>query len=498
MNFKLKASTRILAVALASYAEASFGAPTTDDLQKQIEELKGVIQALKQQIETKQSPGASQSPAAEVVTKDDLDGLRADLENHKYDNQRDRDTRTALTKRGTTVSGTVQVRANSSNRATTTGAATTQATPRYSSFDIPTATIAFAGSLYKDYAEGHNLDFKLGFGYSKTTATTTAAGANSNFNLQDAYLQYNFVNPAVTGLEDPNLNLRFGQQQTVFGLEAQTTDELKPAINTAQFVGGLGVGTRQIGLILRGDYDPYVDYGFNYRAPLLEYAVGVVNGSGPNQPDNNSKKDYVARLAFTAPVDYTSWLRELKLGVSYQKGYKNILPGTATTALDGKSDRYGFDIYYNHLPFGVTYEYAVGRDDTMVVNPALPATKSNLAITNTGNIGQVKAVGQTLTLFYTWGEQWLKSSNGNGQGKFDDWWPKTFQPFFRIDRWDPNTANKAAAGANVTGKTDITTLGFNLFFAETTKFQINLNSYKFHNPATPGYRDVLLQFQYGF
>jgi hypothetical protein len=62
-------------------------------------------------------------------------------------------------------------------------------------------------------------------------------------------------------------------------LEAQTTDELKPTINAAQFVAGLGVGTRQTGLILRGDYDPYVDYGFNYRAPQIEYALGIVNGA---------------------------------------------------------------------------------------------------------------------------------------------------------------------------------------------------------------------------
>ncbi|HXU93005.1 MAG TPA: porin [Gallionella sp.] len=493
LKFKIKASRRIIALALLASAGTSYGAtPTAEELQKQIDELKEVISTLKK------SQGAA-SPADEnLVTKDELDGLRADLENYKYDNQRNRDTKTALTKRGTTVSGTVQVRANATSRPVTTGGATTQTTPRYSSFDVPLATLAFAGSLYKDYGEGHNLDYKLGFGYSRTAATTTAAAATSTFSLQDAYLQYNFINPTVTGLEDANLNLRFGQQQTVFGLEAQTTDELKPAINAAQFVSGLGVGTRQIGLILRGDYEPYVDYGFNYRAPLVEYAVGVVNGSGPNQPDNNSRKDYLARLAVTAPVDYTSWLRELKFGVSYQHGTKNILAGTAALARDGTSDRYGFDIYYNHLPFGATYEYAAGYDETFVTNAALPATASNIAAINTGKLGRIKSVGQTLTLFYTWGEQWLKSSNGNGQGKYDDWWPKTYQPFVRIDRWDPNTANNAATGANVTGKTDIYTLGFNLFFAETTKFQVNLNSYKYHNSANPKYRDLIAQFQFGF
>jgi hypothetical protein len=260
----------------------------------------------------------------------------------------------------------------------------------------------------------------------------------------------------------------------------------------------LGVGARQIGVIVRGDYNPYVDYGFNYRAPLIEYAVGVVNGSGPNQSDNNGRKDYLARVAVTAPVDYTSWLRELKIGASYQRGVKNILAGTAATAIDGNSDRYGFDLYYNHLPFGASYEYATGRDSTFVTNAALGASTSNIAATNTGKKNQIKSVGQTLTLFYTWGEQWLKSSNGTGQGKYDDWWPKTYQPFFRIDRWDPNTANAAASGANVTAKTEIDTIGFNLFFAETTKLQVNVNNYKYSNAATPKYRDLIVQFQYGF
>lgn len=497
LKFKLKASNKYIVLALLAYAGSSYAAsPTTEELQAQIEELKRIVHVL----QDRAAPAAHAAiDADQIATKDDIGGLRADLDNYKYDVQRLRDTKSPLTTRGTTISGSVQVRANTTTAPVTTGAANTQATPRYASFDVPLANIGFAGSLFKDYGEGHNLDYKLSFNYAKAATTTTALAAVSTFSLQDAYLQYNLSNPVVTGLEDNTLNLRFGQQLTAFGLEAQTTDEFKPSINAAQFVSGLGVGARQIGLILRGDYDPYVDYGFNYRAPLFEYAVGIVNGSGPNQPDNNSRKDYLARVAFTAPVDYTSWLRELKIGASYQRGVANILTGTALTARDGNSDRLGFDIYYNHLPFGVTYEYAQGQDQTFVTNAALPASTSNIAATNTGKLGTRKSVGQTLTLFYTWGEQWLKSSNGAGQGKYDDWWPKTYQPFFRLDRWDPNTANTATAGAtNLTAKTDIATLGFNLFFAETTKLQVNLNDYKFYNPATPKYRDLIVQFQYGF
>jgi len=498
LKFKLRASNQLLALALFAYAGTGFAAPaTTQDLQKQIEELKSSLELLTQQIKSEKSNKDENQSATEVATKDDIGGLRADLENYKYDVQRLRDFKTAVTTRGTTISGSTQVRFNSATTGTTSGAASTQSTPRSSSFDVPTANIAFAGNLFKDFGEGHNLDYKVGFAYAKTAAATTSASETSALNLQDAYIQYALSNPVVTGLESPTLNLRFGQQLTVFGLEAQTTDELKPAINAAQFVKGLGVGTRQIGLILRGDYDPYVDYGFNYRAPLVEYAIGVVNGSGPNQSDNNSQKDYLARIALTAPVDYTSWLRELKFGLSYQTGDKNILAGA--TPVDGKTERYGFDIYYNHLPFGATYEYAQGRDDSFVTSTAIAAQKSNIATTDTGKVGQIRSVGQTLTLFYTWGEQWLKSSNGTGQGKYDDWWPKTYQPFVRFDTWDANTDNTAASGNNISNKIDITTVGFNLFFAETTKLQINVNDYKYANPATSkNYQDLLVQFQFGF
>ena len=270
LKFKLKARNQILALALFTYAGASFGeTPTTQELQQQIETLKSSVESLEQKIRTEKTP-AGTSASSELANKDDISGLRADLENYKYDVQRLRDFKTVLANRGTTMTGTTQVRFNSTSAPATTGGASTQSTPRYSSFDVPLVNIAFAGNLFKDFGEGHNLDYKVGFGYAKVAGTTTSAAATSAFNLQDAYIQYAFSNPAVTGLEEPTLNLRLGQQQTAFGLEAQTTDELKPAINAAQFVAGLGVGTRQIGLILRGDYDPYVDYGFNYRAPLLE------------------------------------------------------------------------------------------------------------------------------------------------------------------------------------------------------------------------------------
>jgi hypothetical protein len=442
--------------------------PTNEELRKQIEDLRAVLQGLQQQIQAQSAnqniatPAAGQSDAA---MKNDLEGLRTDLENYKYEQKRSRETKTALTTRGTTIGGSVQARATYQNPSIKAGS-TAASDNRNSSFDIPQARINLNGSLYRDYAEGRNLDYRLEFGYAKTSPATD----NSNFSLTDAYIRYSPL-PTVTGLEDPRLTLTFGQQLIPFGLEAQTGEELRPVISNAQFVNNLGVGTRQIGAIVRGDIDPYVDYGFNYRAPLLEYAFGVVNGSGPNKSDDNNHKDLIGRLAYTLPVDYNSLLRELKFGLSAYKGRKNLTNAAGAFARQGRRDRYGVDIYYNHAPFGVTYELAEGRDEALGSEPDL------------------KSRGQYLTLFYTWGEQWFSSSRA--QAKYDDRWPKSYQLFARADRWDPN---RTVARDRIT----VYTAGFNLFFAETTKFQINFNQHRFEDPARSKIKELLAQFQFGF
>jgi hypothetical protein len=460
---------------LAAVGAGHAAGPTNEELKVQIEQLQAVVQGLQKQIQGQassqtdvQQSAAPTGNQGDAATKGDIEGLRTDLENYKYEQKRNRETKTALTTRGTTIGGSIQTRASYQSPGTRTGSTATSAT-RSSSFDVPQAKLNLSGSLYRDYSEGRNLDYRVEFAYAKTSP----AADNSNFNLSDAYIRYSPL-PTLTGLEDPRLTLTFGQQLIPFGLEAQTGEELRPVINNAQFVNNLGVGTRQIGFVVRGDFAPNVDYGFNYRAPLFEYAFGTVNGSGPNKSDDNNHKDLLARLAFTLPADYNSVFRELKFGVSGYKGRQNLstTSGTTTTlAGQGKRDRYGADIYYNHAPFGATYEYAEGRD-------GVP-----------GNRPQIKSRGQTLTLFYTRGEQWFNSSRN--QAKYDDWWPKSYQLFARVDKWDPNTVAR-------NDKSDIYTAGFNLFFAETTKFQINFNRYKFEDPTKKKINELLAQFQYGF
>lgn len=497
-------------------AKRADAAPTNEQLQKRLEDLQQTVEALKQQLKDQAAAGPAAAPTAvaapatpaaagpategqaarELVTRDDLDGLRADLENYKYSQQRDRERKTALTTRGSTIFGTVQVR-GSWVSPSVNGNTSTLNDQRHSSFDVPLAQLGIRGSLYRDYSEGKNLDYQLLFGYTPNVASGLTAAANQNgsqFNLLDAYVNYS-VFPTTTGLEEDKLSLRFGQQLIPYGLDAQVGEDLRPTIFASQFlagggitkvggvptgVNGHGVGSRQIGFVVRGDTHPYVDYAANYRAPLFEYNFGILNGSTTNKSDDNGQKDYVGRVAFTLPVDYNSWLRELKFGTSIYKGKRNLgasatAGGTQSFQRVGKNDRYGFDIYYNHNPFGVTYEYSAGRDE------AIADVSFNRIL--------IKSKGQYITFFGQWGEQFLASIKS--QGKFDDFWPKSIQTFLRLDRFDPNTERER-------DETWTTTAGVNFFFAETTKFQVN---YIHTDNRQAGLKDsnaLLGQFQYGF
>lgn len=506
-----------------------------DELRKQVQQL---IELTKAQAAAKAEPvpaPAAATPAAPPVTaaatppapspeqdqatrdantpatQADVLGLRTDLENYKYEQSRTAERNRASVTRNTRVGGTVQLRGNWFNPGVAAGQAngatggntTPQATGRHTSFDVPAVTLSFAGNLYRDYAEGKNLTYQLGFttasnfAGSPSSATSasrtlgTSSSSGTQFNLTNANIAYSFE-PTNGGPEDRKGTLTFGQQQVPFGLEAQTTEEIRPVITSALFTSALsGINQRQIGLIYRGDAFVDVDWTNNYRVALLEYAAGIVNGSGPNKSDNNGRKDFLGRAAFTVPADYNSWLRELKFGVSVYEGYNNLVNTTSNAVVQvGKSRRTGFDINYTHLPYSIAYEFAQGEDDTFTT-PAATASDSTPTF-------RKKSRGQYVNFGYTWGEQFLSSEKT--LAKYDDYWPKSYQAFLRFDEFDADTRTEI-----VGDRTRITTLGLNAFFAETTKLQANYLIQRNDLPATGATADrpakqhgIQVQLQYGF
>lgn len=498
-------------------AAAGSEAGAVDELKKQVQELKALVNAQRTPVVTPPVAVASAAPgeeadqatidAATSATKADIQGIRSDFENYKYDQSRTGERNRASTTRNTKISGTVALRGTLQNpvqnagvgNSATGGGTTYLAESRQNGFDIGSASLKFAGNLYRDYSEGKNLTYALGFAYgsnfagapnSSSSAVNTLGKASANgsqFNLTDANLAYSFF-PTNGGIEDEKGTLTFGQQQVPFGLEAQTDEEVRPVITSAQFTSALnGIKDRQIGLVYRGDSFVNVDWTNNYRSALLEYAFGVVNGSGPNKSDNNTQKDIIGRVAVTIPADYNSWLRQLKLGVSYYEGSNSIADTTAavTTVQNSKSTVRGFDVNWTHLPYSVAYEYAQGEDEVF--------SKANGATRNTSPLVIKTTKGQYINLGYSWGEQFLASEKS--LAKYDDFWPKTYQLFFRYDTFD-----KDASGLG--DKTNIKTLGLNLFFAETTKLQLNYLVTQNEALATldrpKDVQAIQVQFQYGF
>ncbi len=473
--FKKTALANAVLLTVALQGGAAWAAEPTSEIQAlrgTVEELRKQVDELRSLVKQQATGGAAASAPTEAApsgepesqealdartsaTKADIQGLRTDLENYKYDNSRQLERNVASVTRNTRIGGSITARYEAQNPGAQPSAASSgngPTDPRTSGFSPLIFGLNFQGNLYRDYAEGRNLTYRLAL-----SNLNTATNSSSTVNLTDAYIRYSFQ-PASGNPEDPLGTITLGQQVVPFGQDAQALDpEVKAVIGNAGFVGGLGLGTRQIGLVLSGDYDPYVDFTNNYRAPLLAYTLGIFNGNGPNRADNNDRADLVGRLVYTLPVDYSSWFRQLQVGGSFYRGYTSLGPASTTAATvatkKGTFDRYGFDINWTHLPFSIAYEWAYGKQELLAATAANPD-------------GFQRGVGQYVNLGYTWGEQFLNSSKQ--QGKFDDYWPKSYQAFVRFDTFDPNRSP-----GSITDRKLATTLGLNMFFAETTKFQIN-------------------------
>jgi hypothetical protein len=447
--------------------------PATSAKAEELEALKKELAELKARVE------------GDAATRADVQGVQADLENFKYQYQRDRETKSALSTRNLLIGGIIQARGayydaylNSpvnKNVASTSVNNPALLDDRKTTFDIPAAILAFNGLLFRDYEQARNLGFTL-----SAAASPTAGSNSSTFGILDANLTYQLL-PTIEN-DGPRLSLTLGQQLVPFGLESNTNEEFKPVINNAQFVGQAGLGVRQIGLVARGEFFTQFDFGYNYRQALLAFAVGALNGTGPNRDDDNAFKDVVARVALTLPADYNSWLRELRIGASAYVGRASlnngaVAPATPALVATGLKNRFGVDVYYNHFPFGFTYEAVRSVDEVWSTTAAREIRHNGL--------------GQTATVFYSFGEQFLRSIKT--QGKFDDWWPKTWQPFARYDRWAPDLGKQGAAN-------EIYTAGLNVFFAETTKAQINVNRRIQHVAGADNVAstELLAQIQFGF
>ena len=130
-------------------------------------------------------------------------------------------------------------------------------------------------------------------------------------------------------------------------------------------VCGVGALGRDLGLMATGSLFP-VENANGYQYSIVDYAVGVFNGNGANQLDNNNRKDIVGRL------EVHPGLKALTLSGSYYYGmYRNTTVedeiaanGVArgkTVFPNGVRNRWAAGIQYNDDKLVLRGEYISGR-----------------------------------------------------------------------------------------------------------------------------------------
>jgi hypothetical protein len=410
------------------------------------------------------------------ATKADLEGVHEEVQQLRQEYTWQLATKTALSSRALSIGAIIQARYTHQEAYLSTGqwvgsnwggATTNPALGNGDTFSVPLLVLSLQGSLLKDYQNGNNVNYLFSLQSINGGAPTAL----------DAYISYN-ITPSNDNTQ-PQLVVSAGQFKKPFGLEPTTTEAYKPTINLAQFDQINGVGKRDAGIQLSGDLFPAIDFGNNYRVPLINYYAALINGVGPDALDTDNWKDVVGRIVINAPVDYNNFFRGFSVGGSAYQGWSNLQKAGNPNNVVGVSQKqwFGLDAAYVRTPVGFTFEYFKGQ------NP-------NAATDALGDITYTNVDSYLFDLFYNFGDKFV--ADYLNQNRYDDWYPKTYQPFFQYDRYNYNTA-----GTN-TG-TDVYTLGFNWFFGPTTKLQLNYNLVVVDgNTLSNGLSQEQAQFQFGF
>ena len=298
------------------------------------------------------------------------------------------------------------------------------------SFGINSAGLTLTGNLREDPVEEFDVRYRLGLLFSgnapkyinsvslntKTLAIGTGAGQVQAPVLGDVYLQTDIrtnkkeLNPLWT------LSATLGQKLIPFGQDNLSTEDQRPTIRVAQYLGPWAIG-RDVGLQLDGGLVNRYDPGSGITSPLIGYQLAVWNGTGANRWDDNAQKDFNGRIVITPESQYLSLFRGLTFGGSTYIGLEGVGP-------KAQKQLGGWEVSWLRKPFLITAEGVYGR---------LPKAS---------NLGTYHSTDYVATLFWT---------------------PNTlpdFQPLFRYDIFDPNT--------DVSGDRNTTyTIGFNYFLYQT-------------------------------
>ena len=173
--------------------------------------------------------------------------------------------------------------------------------------------------------------------------------------------------------------IQVGQFKTPFTIESPINPvnlEIFDYGEAVQQLGGYkdvcGVGAlgRDLGVMATGSLFP-VEGEEGYKYSIVDYSIGVFNGNGANNLDNNNRKDIVGRL------EVHPGLKALTLSGSYYYGmYRNTTVedeiaanGVArgkTVFPNGVRNRWAAGIQYNDDKFLLRGEYSSGQTDCKI------------------------------------------------------------------------------------------------------------------------------------
>lgn len=159
-------------------------------------------------------------------------------------------------------------------------------------------------------------------------------------------------------------NFTIGQAKIPFSLENLTSSNKLELIDRSQAVEALVARGKDIGGNQNGR-----DLGIQLSGtllklkdrPLLDYRLGIYNGSGINTTDTNEKKDFATRLIVhpvvgldisAASYNGSRFIPEVKTGTVVTTPAKNV-----------DRNRYGFDLNYDLKDLAIRAEYIHGTDD---------------------------------------------------------------------------------------------------------------------------------------
>lgn len=244
--------------------------------------------------------------------------------------------------------------------------------PRISGFvqGMYQANLSDKGELIDNTLRMRRVRLSVDGNLSKTVSYKIQGDFSRSPMLVDAFIKYKPCR---------EFAIQVGQFKTPFTLESPINPVNLEIFDygeaVQQLVGykdvcGVGALGRDLGIMATGSLFP-VEGEEGYKYSIVDYSIGVFNGNGANQLDNNNRKDIVGRL------EVHPGLKALTLSGSYYYGmYRNTTVedeiaanGVArgkTVFPNGVRNRWAAGIQYNDDKLVLRGEYISGQTDCKI------------------------------------------------------------------------------------------------------------------------------------